>query len=74
MESMTGNRRNHVTDSLIQDEAPGGPAHLEASLRDMTKCKRRFELPVSPNVIGGNPAVRRVVKDSGSAGDEASFR
>ena len=27
---------------------------------------------MNPNVIGGNPAVRRVVKGSGSAGDEAS--
>ena len=36
VESMTGNRRKHVTDSLIQDEAPGGPAHLRASLRATT--------------------------------------
>ena len=46
--------------------------HLEASLPVTTKCQRRFELPMNPNVIGGNPAVRRVVKGSGSAGDEAS--
>ena len=25
-ESMAGNRRKHVTESLIQDEAPGGPS------------------------------------------------
>ena len=28
VESMTGNRRKHVTESSIQDEAPGGPVHL----------------------------------------------
>ena len=71
-ESMAESRRKHVTESHIQDEAPGGPVHLEASLRVTTKCKRRFELPMNPNVIGGNPAVRRVVKGSRSAGDEAS--
>ena len=27
---------------LIQDEAPGGPVHLEASLRVTTKCQRRL--------------------------------
>ena len=32
VESMTGNRGQHVTESPIQDEAPGGPVHLEASL------------------------------------------
>ena len=46
--------------------------HLEASLRVTTKCQRKFELPINPNVIGGNPAVRRVVNCSGSAGDGAS--
>ena len=51
-----------VTESLIQDEAPGGPVHQEASLRVTTKCQRKFELPMNPNVFGGNPAVRRVVK------------
>ena len=71
-ESMAGNRRKHVTESLIQDEAPGGSVHLEASLRKTTKCQRRFELPMSPNVIGGKPAVRRVVKGSRSVGNEAS--
>ena len=45
--------------------------HLEVSLRVTTKCQRKFELPMNPNVIGGNPAVRRVAKGSGSAGDEA---
>ena len=70
-ESMAGNRGMHATESLIQDEARGGPVHLEASLQ-VTKCQRRFELPMNPNVIGGNPAVRRVVKGSRSAGDEAS--
>ena len=44
VESMTGNRRKHVTDSLIQDETPGGPAHLMASLRVTTKCQRRLGL------------------------------
>ena len=72
VESMAGNRRKHVTESLIQDEAPGGPVHLEVSLREMTKCRRKLELPTSPNVIGGNPAVRRVVKGSGTTGVEAS--
>ena len=72
MESMTGNRRKHVTESSIQDEAPDGPMHLEASLRLTTKCQRMLELPMNPNVIGGNPAVRRVVKGSRSAGNEAS--
>ena len=65
-ESMAGNRRKHVTESLVQDEPPGSPVHLEASPRVM------FEPPMNPNVIGGNPAVRRVVKGSRSAGDEAS--
>ena len=37
VESMTGSRRKHVTESLIQDEAPGGPVHLEVSLRATTK-------------------------------------
>ena len=64
--------RKHVTASLIQDKAPGGPVHLEVSLRVTTKCQRRFELLISPNVIGGNPTVRKVVKGAGSAGDEAS--
>ena len=68
-ESMAGDRREHVTESLIQDEAPGGPVHLEASLRVTTKCRRKFELPMNPNVSGGNPEVRRVVKGSGSAGE-----
>ena len=45
--------------------------YLEASLRVTMRCQRRFELPMNPNVIGGNPAVRRVVKGSRSAGDEA---
>ena len=72
VESMTRNRGKHVTESPVQDEAPSGPVHLEVSLREMTKCQRKFELPMSPNVIGGKPAVRRVVKGSGSAGDEAS--
>ena len=72
VESMARNRRKHVTESSIQDEAPGGPVHLEVSLREMTKCQRKCELPMSPNVIGGSPAVRRVVKGSGSAGDEAA--
>ena len=71
-ESMAGNGRKHFTESLIQDEAPGGPVHLDASLRVTTKCQRRFELPMNSNVIGGNPAVRRVVKGSRSAGDQAS--
>ena len=52
--SMAANRRKHVTESLLQDEAPGGPVHLEASLRVTTKCQSRFELPMNPNVIGGN--------------------
>ena len=43
-ESMAGNRGEHATESFIQDEARGGPVHLEASLRVMTKCQRRFEL------------------------------
>ena len=72
VESMAGNRRKHVTESLNQDEAPGGPVHLEASPRVTTKCQRKFELPMNSNVIGGNPARRRVVKGSGSAGDETS--
>ena len=41
-ESMVGNRGKHATESLIQDEARGGPVHLEASLRVTTKCQRRF--------------------------------
>ena len=53
---MAGNRRKHVTLSLIQDEPPGGPVHLEASLRVTTKCQRRFEMPMDPNVIGGKPS------------------
>ena len=57
VESMTGNTRKHVTESSIQDEAPGGPAHLRASLRATTKRERRLELPMNPNVISGNPAV-----------------
>ena len=68
---MTGNTRKHVTESSIQDEAPGGPVHLEASLRVTTKCQRRLELAMNPNVIGEDPAVRRVVKFSRLAGDEA---
>ena len=47
-ESMAGNRRKHVAESLIQDEAPGGPVRLEASLRVTTKCQRRLELPMNP--------------------------
>ena len=43
-----------------------------ASLRVTTKCQRRFELPMNPNVIDGNPAGRRVVEGSRLAGDEAS--
>ena len=70
--SMAGNRKKNATKSLIQDEAPRGPVHLEASLREMTQCQRTLELPMNPNVIGGNPAARRFVKGSGSAGDEAS--
>ena len=72
MESMTGNRRKHVTESLIQDEAPGVPAHLMASLRVTTKCQMRLGLSTNPHVIGGDPAVRRVVKGSRSAGVKAS--
>ena len=72
VESMTGNRRKHVTDSLIQDETPGGPACLKASLRVPTKCQRRLGLSTNPHVIGGDPAVRRVVKGSRSAGVDAS--
>ena len=45
VESITRNRRNHVTESSIRDEAPGGPVHLEASLRVTTKCQSRLELP-----------------------------
>ena len=40
VESVSGDRRKHVTDSLIQDETPRGPAHLMASLRVTTKCQR----------------------------------
>ena len=54
-------------ESLIQDEAPGGSAHLTASLRVTTKCQRRLELSMNPNVVGGSPAVRRVAKGSWSA-------
>ena len=72
VESMTGNKRQHVTDSFIQDEMPRGPAHLMASLRVTTKCQRRLGLSTNPNVIGGDPAVRRVVKGSRSVGVEAS--
>ena len=64
----TGNKRKRVTDSLIQDEMPGGPAHLMASLRLTTKCQRRLGLSTNPNVIGGDSTVRRVVKGSRSAG------
>ena len=67
---MTGNRRKHVTDSLIQDETPGGPAHLMASLRVTTKCQRVLGLSTNPNVIGGDSTVRRVVKGSRSFGVE----
>ena len=67
-ESLAGHRRRHVTESLIQDEAPDDPAHLEVSLRVTTKCQRKFELPMNPN----DPSVRRVAKGSRSAGDEAS--
>ena len=69
---MTGNRRKHVTNSLIQDETPGGPAHSLASLRVTTKCQRRLGLSTNPNVIGGDSTVRRVVKGSRSFGVEAS--
>ena len=72
VESMTGNKRKNVTDSLIQDEMPRGPAHLMASLRVTTKCQRRLGLSTNPNVIGGDPTVRRVVKGSRSVGVEAS--
>ena len=72
VELMAGNRRKHVTESLIQDEAPGSPVHQEASLRVPTKCQRKFELPMNPNVFGGNQQFERVVKGSGSGGDEAS--
>ena len=54
VESMARNRRKDVTESTTQDEAPAGPVHLEVSLREMTKCQRKFELPMSPNVIGGS--------------------
>ena len=47
-----------------RDETPGGPAHLMASLRATTKCQRRLGLSTNPNVIGGDPTVRRVVKGS----------
>ena len=72
VEPMTGNRRKHVTESLTQDETPGGPAQLMASLRVTTKCQRRLGLSTNPNVIGGDPTVRRVVKGSRSVGVEAS--
>ena len=72
VEPMARNRGKHVTESLIQDKAPGDPVHLEVALREVTKCQRKFELPMNPNVIGGNPAVRRVVQGLESAGDEAS--
>ena len=65
VESMAGNRRKHVTESLIQDEARGFTASND-------EVSKGFELPMNPNVICGNPAVRRVVKGSRSAGDEAS--
>ena len=48
------------------------PAHLKASLRETTKCQRRLELSMNPSVIGGNPAVRKVVKGSRWASDEVS--
>ena len=72
VESMARNRGKHVTESPIQDEAPGGPMHLEVSLRITTKCQRRSELPMNPNVFDGNPAVRRAAKGSESAGVAAS--
>ena len=67
-----GHRRKHVTESLIQDETPGGPAYLMTSLRVTTKCQRRLGLSTNPNVIGGDTTVRRVVKGSRSVGVEAS--
>ena len=72
VESVSGDRRKHVTDSLIQDETPRGPAHLMASLRETTKCQRGLGLSTNPNVIGGDPTVRRVVKGSRSVGVAAS--
>ena len=72
VESMMGDRREHVTDSLIQDETRRGAAHLMASLRVTAKCQRRLGLSTNPNVIGGDPTVRRVVKGSRSVGVEAS--
>ena len=65
-----GNRRKHVTESLIQDETPGGKAYLMASLRVTMKCQRRLGLSTNLNVTGGDPAVRRVVKGSRSASVE----
>ena len=72
VELMMGNRRKHVTESLIQDETPGGPAYLMTSLRATTKCQRKLGLSTNPNVIGGDTTVRRVVKGSRSVGVEAS--
>ena len=72
VESMAENRRKHVLDFIIQDETPGGLAHLMASLRVTTKCHRRLGLSTNPNVIGGDPTVRRLVKGSRSVGVEAS--
>ena len=42
------------------------------SLRVTTKCQRMLVLSTNPNVIGGDPTVRRVVKGSRSVGVEAS--
>ena len=72
MESMTGNKRKRVTESLILDEMPRGMAHSVASPRVTTKCQRTLGLSTNPNVIGGDPTVRRVVKGSRSVGVEAS--
>ena len=58
VESMTGNRRKHVTNSLIQDETPSAPAHLLASLRVTTKCQKRLGLSTNPNVRQRNSLQR----------------
>ena len=67
-----GKQKKACPESLIQDETPGRPAHLMASLRATTKCQKRLGLSTNPNVICGDPTVRRVVKGSRSVGVEAS--
>ena len=49
-----------------------GYRRISSGIDDMKQeCQRRLVLSTNPNVIGGDPAVRRVVKGSWSDGAEA---